>query len=245
MTATLDADDSAPVSGLHWLAAPHTRPVTWETVMSDATGIRRLGVAVLTAALSVTVSSGAAAQTTTSAFEAGGEVDTLRLSESRIGGIGVGATAKWTFTRGWALDGLVSLFPASWQTNPATRVPSQRLMLALAGVRPAVMLGRVTLSARARAGVLDFQQNDQPFPCIRIFPAPLECQLPGGYTATAFELGGEADLAMDQAGRLRLRVGGSDLMVRYGLQAIRRNGLITDGFISHNLLMTAGVGWRF
>ena len=213
--------------------------------MSDGTGVRRLLVAMLTAALSVTMSSGAAAQTTTSPFEAGGEVDTLHLSESRITGIGVGGTAKWTFTRGWALDGLVSFFPTSWQSTPATRVPSQRLMLALAGVRPSVMLGRVTLSARARAGVLDFLENDQPFPCIRIFPAPLECQLPAGYTAAAFELGGEADVALDDAGRLRLRVGGSDLMVRYGLHAFRRNGSITDGFISHNLLMTAGVGWRF
>jgi hypothetical protein len=58
---------------------------------------------------------------------------------------------------------------------------------------------------------------------------------PAGYTATAFELGGEADVALDEAGRLRLRVGGSDLMVRYGLHAFRRNGSITDGFISHNL----------
>jgi hypothetical protein len=123
VTATLDADDSAPVSGLHCSRRRMRGPVTGETVMSDATGVRRIGVAMLTAALSVTVSSGAAAQTTTSPFEAGGEVDTLRLSESRITGIGVGATAKWTFTRGLALDGLVSFFPVSWQSTPQHECP--------------------------------------------------------------------------------------------------------------------------
>ena len=168
--------------------------------MTDATPVKRFGVAMVTAALLMAASSGAAAQTPARAFEAGGELDTLQLSESRTTAIGMGATAKWNVMQGLAIDGLVSFFPVSWQTTPPTRVPSQGLVLALAGVRPGVTVGRVNLSARARAGVLDFREQDQPFPCVRILPGAARMPAPRGIHRNGVRAGGEVDVALNGIG---------------------------------------------
>jgi hypothetical protein len=44
-------------------------------------------------------------------------------------------------------------------------------------------------------------------------------------------------------GRVRLEIG--DLMVRYGNEAHRSNGELSEGFISHNKQVSTGVMWRF
>ena len=53
------------------------------------------------------------------------------------------------------------------------------------------------------------------------------------------------NIRLDYAGRTRLSVDAGDLLVRYGVNALRPRGQITDGFVSHNLLMSAGLGLRF
>ena len=52
-------------------------------------------------------------------------------------------------------------------------------------------------------------------------------------------------MAVIPSGRLRASVSAADLMVRYGFQALRPNGTTTEGFISHNLLVTIGAAWQF
>ena len=81
--------------------------------------------------------------------------------------------------------------------------------------------------------------------CIAIFPAPLNCQLAEGYTAFAGDFRGGASVDLAQEGRLRAHVEAGDLLVRYGRQALRPGGNTTDGFISHNLVATFGLLWRF
>ena len=81
--------------------------------------------------------------------------------------------------------------------------------------------------------------------CILIFPTPLSCQLAGGYTAFAAEVGGGASVGLIPSGRLRASLEAGDLMVRYGFTSFRPGGTTTDGFISHNLLVTIGAAWRF
>ena len=102
----------------------------------------------------------------------------------------------------------------------------------------------MNLFARGRAGFLRFG-SEPATACILIFPTPLVCQLAGGYTAFAADLGGGASVALIPSRRLRASVAAGDLMVRYGLQALRPNGTATDGFISHNLLVTIGAVWQF
>jgi len=178
-------------------------------------------------------------------FQVSGRVDTLRLSEFDSVTAGAGVSAKWNVAAGLAVDGVISYFPERWQTTAKARFTRQSMLLILGGVTPGFTRGRMEFFGRAHAGVLDHLSQQDPFPCLAIFPVPLECQLAAGYTALAVDVGAGVDLGVAHDGRLRLHAGVDDLIVRYRLNALRPNGSVTNGFTSHNLLMTAGVGWRF
>ena len=204
--------------------------------MIGAKTVRRLAVAMAVGAISVSAgSSTAAAQPSAHAFEISGEFATLRLSESDTWSAGIGANARWTLVRGLALDGSVTYFPED----------RQNLVLALGGLRPTVTFGKAEVSGRARVGVLDFQKVNEPFACLAIFPAPLECQLAAGYTALAIDFGGGVDVGIAREGRLRVHAEVGDLLVRYNLNAFRSDGSVTNGFTSQNFLFNVGLGWRF
>jgi len=174
--------------------------------------------------------------------EVGGHVGVLRLSELSTTDTGVGADVAWRFSPSLAIDGAFTWFPGSDASTGA--LGRQQRTLGLAGLRAGVSAGAVDLFARGRAGYLRF--GSQPATaCILIFPTPLVCQLAGGYTAFAAEIGGGASVAVIPSGRLRASVSAGDLMVRYGVQALRPDGTTTEGFISHNLLVTIGAAWQF
>jgi len=174
--------------------------------------------------------------------EVGGHVGVLRLSELSTTDTGVGADVAWRFSASLAIDGAFTWFPGSDASTGA--LGRQQRTLGLAGLRAGVSAGAVDLFARGRAGYLRF--GSQPATaCILIFPTPLVCQLAGGYTAFAAEIGGGASVAVIPSGRLRASVSAGDLMVRYGVQALRPDGTTTEGFISHNLLVTIGAAWQF
>jgi len=187
------------------------------------------------------VSSRAMAQTP--AAEIGGHVGVLRLSELDTTDTGVGADAAWHVTPALAIDGAFTWFPGS-DSSTSSSGRRQSRTLGLAGLRAGVSTGTVDLFARGRAGYLRFGAEPATA-CILIFPTPLTCQLAAGYTAFAAEVGGGASVGLIPSGRLRASVEAGDLMVRYGVQALRPNGATTDGFISHNLLLTIGAAWRF
>jgi len=196
----------------------------------------------LIALMAVTAgSSHAMAQT--HGVEFGGHVDVLRLSELSTTDTGVGANVAWRFSPSVAIDGALTWFRGSGASTGGSSQHQQRT-LGLAGVRGGVTAGGVDLFARARGGLLRFGSESASV-CILIFPTPLSCQLAGGYTAFAADVGGGASVAVIPSGRLRASVSASDLMVRYGLQALRPNGTTTEGFISHNLLVTIGAAWQF
>jgi hypothetical protein len=175
--------------------------------------------------------------------QVGGHVGVLRLSELSTTDAGVGADVAWRFSPSLAIDGAFTWFPGSDASTGASGRRQQRT-LGLAGLRTGVSAGAVDLFARGRAGYLRF--GSQPATaCILIFPTPLVCQLAGGYTAFAAEIGGGASVAVIPSGRLRASVSAGDLMVRYGVQALRPDGTTTEGFISHNLLVTIGAAWQF
>jgi hypothetical protein len=198
------------------------------------------GRTLLIALLAATAGSSQAMAQTHGA-EVGGHVDVLRLSELSSTDAGVGPDVAWRFSPSLAIDGSLTWYPSA---STAGSSQHQQRTLGLAGVRTGVTAGSVDLFARARGGFLRF--GSQPASvCILIFPTPLSCQLAAGYTAFAADIGGGASVALIPSGRLRASVGAGDLMVRYGLQALRPNGATTDGFISHNLLVTIGAAWQF
>ena len=173
--------------------------------------------------------------------EVGGHFDVLRLSELSTTDVGVGPDVAWRFSPSLAIDGSLTWYPSA---STAGSSQHQQRTLGLAGVRAGVTAGTVDLFARAGGGFLRF--GSQPATvCILIFPPPLSCQLAAGYTAFAADVGGGASLALIPSGRLRASVGAGDLMVRYGFQALRPSGTTTEGFISHNLLLTIGAAWQF
>ena len=179
----------------------------------------------------------------TPAAEIGGHVGVLRLSELDTTDAGVGADAVWHVAPAIAIDGAFTWFPGSDASTGGLGRRQQRT-LGLAGVRTGVTAGTVDLFARARGGFLRF--GSQPATvCILIFPPPLSCQLAAGYTAFAAEVGGGASVGLIPSGRLRASLEAGDLMVRYGFTSFRPGGTTSDGFLSHNLLLTIGAAWRF
>jgi hypothetical protein len=175
--------------------------------------------------------------------EVGGHVGVLRLSELDTTDVGVGADAVWHVAPALGIDGAFTWFPGS---DPSTGGSGQRQQrtLGLAGLRTGISAGSVDLFARGRAGFLRFG-SEPATACILIFPTPLVCQLAGGYTAFAAEVGGGVRVGLIPSGRLRASLEAGDLMVRYGFTSFRPNGTTTDGFISHNLLVTIGAVWQF
>jgi len=214
--------------------------------MISKKGVRRFAVVIVAGAIAGSVGASNAAAQIVPSFQLSGEFDSLHLSEFDSTTAGAGVNAKWNIVPGVAIDGLVSFFPHSWKMNSGTNpFASQNLLLALGGVKPGITLGKYEFFGRARAGVLDHMKHDDPFPCLAIFPAPLQCQVAAGYTAFAMDFGGGVDIGLGEAGRLRLHGDVGDLIVRYGLDAFRSDGSTTTGFYSHNLLFTASLGWRF
>jgi len=175
--------------------------------------------------------------------EIGGHVSILRVSEFDVTDVGVGASVVWPLTPLVAIDGAFTWFPSEGDRE-ADEFENQHRTLGLVGLRAAVAHRDVELFARARAGFLRFGALGS-VGCIAIFPPPLACQVAAGYTAFAAELGGGASIGLAPDGRLRLSIEAGDLLVRYGLDAYRAQGQLTEGFVSHNPLVTIGLGWRF
>jgi hypothetical protein len=170
-------------------------------------------------------------------------MNTLQLSEFDVTDLGAGVQSGFRLTPAIAVDGTFAWIPSSGDFS-STLFENQQRMLGVAGIRAGLTRGRVELFGKARPGFLRFSHQDSVV-CILIFPVPLSCQLAAGYTAFAFDAGAGASINLDRAGRFFLRVDGGDLLLRYGLQAYRRQGETTDGFVSHNFNINVGVGRKF
>ena len=177
-------------------------------------------------------------------LELGGQISTLRLSEFETTDVGIGVQTAWRLGPVLALDGALTWFPGG-DDESSPRIDRQQRLLGLAGVRGGVRSGRMELFGRARPGFLRFVAEDN-VPCILIFPAPLECQVLSGQTSFVTELGGGVRVGLGADDRMYVSFDISDLLVRYGSEALRPNGEVTeDGFVSHNLVVGIGVGLRF
>jgi hypothetical protein len=174
-------------------------------------------------------------------IQVGGHVSVLRLSELDTTDVGVGASIVGPLTPVVAIDGALTWIPGD---DGADALERQHRTLGLIGLRATAVNGTVQLFARGRLGFLRFGEQDSVV-CILIFPTPLGCRLATGYTAFAADLGGGASIGLGSSGHVRLNIEAGDLLVRYGLETLRPEGEITDGFVGHNPLVTIGLGWQF
>jgi hypothetical protein len=178
-------------------------------------------------------------------FELSGQLMTLQLGEFDATDIGAGVQAAWRLTPAIAIDGTFA-WVAGGDEISSSLFENQQRVLGLAGLRAGISLGRAEIFGRARPGFLRFNHQDSAV-CIAIaaFPLPLGCQLATGYTAVVFDAGAGARVGLDRARRTYLRLDAGDLMIRYGLEAYRPNGQMTDGFVGHNFVFSIGVGRTF
>jgi len=189
----------------------------------------------------IAASSTAMAQTR--GIDVGGHVGVLRLGELDTTDVGVGPDVVWRMTPLLAIDGALTWFRGSDASTGRSSGHARRT-LGLTGLQAVIGAGSVEVFGRARGGFLRFSPGP-PTVCIAIFPVPLVCQLAGGYTAFAADVGGGASVGLVPSGRLRASIEAADLLVRYGFTSFRPNGSTTEGFVSHNLLIGIGAAWQF
>jgi hypothetical protein len=177
-------------------------------------------------------------------FELGANVTTLHLGEFETTDVGVGVQAAWKLSPVFAIDGALSLFPGG-DNDLTASIDEQRRVLGLIGMRAGVRRGAAELFARVRPGFLTFVGQDN-VACILIFPPPLSCLVLAGYTAFVTDIGGGA--RVDVGDRMQVTIDVGDLLVRYNPEPFRSNGnsgVISGSLVSHSLLFSAGLNWRF
>jgi hypothetical protein len=153
---------------------------------------------------------------------------------------GLGLRLSYRLSRWFAADGEVSLFPAE-VGSPAF---SGSRLEGLAGLRVGPRLGRTGGYVAVRGGAVRFSEAPAPFPCILIFPPPLECAMAGGETVPSVQV--SAGFEAYPSERLVVRLEAGDQLLRYPGPAFTRDReSFDDGLWSHNFKVSASVGLRF
>ena len=187
--------------------------------------------------LIVAAGSHAAAQS----FEAGAHFSSARWSEFDGADSGFGGRLTWTPSALIGVDAEATWYPSDFAEGIAfTRRRVEGLFGATLGPR----INRIRPFAKIAAGFLRVGATPGAFACIAIFPPPLSCQLAGGDTLAAFELGG--GVALDLTDRTFVRVDVADRILRYPGPTFDSNFEIRDEpYLGHALRFTVGAGVKF
>ena len=132
----------------------------------------------------------------------------------------------------------MTLYPASF---PNANGFSRSRIEGLFGVTVGPRLPAIRPFARLRPGFLTFR--GQPVVCILIFPPPLSCELAGGRTVFALDLGGGVEVFAGRRALIRVDVG--DRILKYPGPSFRNGRATEDSFYSHDFRVSAGAGMRF
>jgi len=176
-------------------------------------------------------------------FEAGVHFASSDWSEFDGVDRGVGGRLAWKASPRLGVDADVTWYPGEYPSDSIAFSGSR--VEGLFGASYALLVDRVRPFVKASAGFLRSSEAPEGFPCIAIFPPPLNCLMAEGHTMPAFEFGGGIDI--DLTDRTFLRVDAGARMLRYpgpsfqnGLREIRE-----DNFWGAALRFTIGAGVRF
>jgi hypothetical protein len=194
----------------------------------------RLSLSILATVTSVT----AAAQDRP--FELAVQVPAARLSEFEQTDWGLGGRLAFRPSRSLAIEGQVNYYPGDLGAPAfsASRLEGLiGLKLGWAGERGGVF-------ATLQGGVVDFAAAPGPLVCVAIYPPPLECQMAGGDTLSAFGFGAAFELTPSDRVSLRLDLG--DQLLKYPGPVFDSEGEVRDdAFWDHNFKLVLGLGLRF
>ena len=183
----------------------------------------------------------AASHSAAQSFEAGAHVSSARWSEFDGADNGIGGRLTWLPTALIGVDAEVTWYPSDFPEGIAfTRSRTEGLF----GVTIGPRIDRVRPFAKIAAGFLNVGATPGAFACIAIFPPPLNCQLAGGDTLPAYEIGG--GVAVDMTDRTFVRVDVADRILKYPGPTLDSNFERRDeGFLGHAVRITLGAGFKF
>jgi hypothetical protein len=171
-------------------------------------------------------------------FDAGAHIAVARSSEFDDTDTGIGGRFSWHPASLVSAEAEMTFYPASF---PNSNGFSRSRIEGLFGVTVGPRLAGVRPFARLRPGFLTFR--GQPVVCILIFPPPLSCELAGGRTVFALDLGGGVEVFPGGRGVIRVDVG--DRILKYPGPSFRNGRATQDSFYSHDFRVSAGAGVRF
>ena len=180
-------------------------------------------------------------QTSESTFQVGAHFTAINSSEFDGSDFGVGARLSWHPASLLGAEAEFTFYPGDFADEPTF---SGSRVEGLFGVTVGPRLGRLRPFAKVRPGFVQFSEAPAPFPCILIFPPPLACQMAGGETLFALDLGGGVEVLTTPRSFIRMDLG--DRLVRYPGPVIDGEGEVRDdSFSGHDLRFQIGGGLRF
>ena len=195
---------------------------------------RLLTVAILCLAAGVSTASA-------QSLEAGVHLAASQWSEFDGTDLGVGGRLTWKPTSLVGLDADLTWYPSDFPDRIAF---SASRVEGLFGVTVGPQMNRLRPFAKAAAGFLRSSEAPELFPCIAIFPPPLNCLMAAGHTMAAYEIGGGVELSTTATTFLRVDL--ADRIVAYPGPTFGPNfELRDDTFFGHALRLTVGFGYRF
>lgn len=183
----------------------------------------------------------AAAQSADPRFQAGAHLATVVSSEFDETEVGAGARLSWHPGALLGVEAEVTVYPGDLGQGVSF---SAGRFEGLFGATVGPRFGAIRPFAKLRPGFVRVREAPEPVACILIFPPPLTCQLAGGTTLFALDVGGGVEW-FPSAGTW-VRVDAGDRMVRYPAPAIDSSGTVRDdSFTGHDFRFTIGGGVRF
>jgi hypothetical protein len=176
-----------------------------------------------------------------SQLQVGMHLATVASSEFDETDVGVGGLLSWRPGGWWGADAELTFYPSGFSDEPAF---SASRVEGLFGVTVGPGIGPIRPFVKVRPGFVRFAEAPEPFPCILIFPPPLNCRLAAGHTGFALDIGG--GIEFETSGRTFVRVDAGDRAVRYPGPVIEPDGTVQDdAFFSHDVRFQIGGGVRF
>jgi hypothetical protein len=176
-------------------------------------------------------------------LEASVIVPLSQWSEFEGADLGVGGRLTWKPIGLVGLDADLAWYPTDFPSDVFAF--SGGRVEAMFGLTVGPRLGPVRPFGKAAAGFLVSAEAPAPFPCIAIFPPPLNCLMGAGETLPAFEFGGGVELAASS--RAFFRADATSRLLEYPGPSLRFDPrvLATGQFWGGAFRVTLAAGVRF